>query len=284
MKASFCVHSYNEADALRRLVLSSLPMAGLFDEWVILDHRSDDDTQGVMAELRPLLAARGVILTALQEPRDFSAAHTFADVRNRTVQACRNPVAALLDADFILGPAFASFVQQALEHLLYPGSQYHGATYAVPCIWDTLETDASCRIVKHGRVWVHNRRPRILCRDAVHYAQTGDGGRWERLVLDDARRPALLHLTPLGGRQQKVARNTVVSCNVKSAERIALRDTMTMFLQDAISGGQQGEWLQNYAAGTVRNQPPYPYHPVQLAGWRLHAPNLRLSSASVVSA
>ena len=284
MKVSFCVHTYNEADALRRLVLSSLPMASVIDEWIILDHRSDDHTAEVLAELAPVLSKAKVDFRVLWEGRDLSASHTFADVRTRTIKAAKNPIVALFDADFLLGPAFAPLLLKAAEELRRPKSPYHSACYAVPCVWDQLETDASCRITAHGRVWVHSRRPRILWRDAVRYEQTGDGGRWEKLVADDPARAKKFHLTPVGVPQRRVVANAVVSCNVKPPERIALRDTMTMFMQDAISAGQAGDWLANYAAGAVRPQPPYPYHKVDLVGWRLFTPNLRLKSEQPVGA
>jgi hypothetical protein len=280
MKVSLCVHSFNEADALRRLLQSGLGLGALCDEWVVLDHQSTDHTQVVLDQMRCPLRRAGINLVTAYEPRDLSATHTFADVRNAALNLCHHPVVALLDADFILGPSFANFVQRAKVKLENPRLHYHCATYAVPCVWDTLHTDAHCAITKHGRVWVHNRRPRILWWPAVHYEQVGDGGRWEYLILDDPARPRKYHLTPLGTAQQKVAVNTVVSCNVKPAERIALRNTMTMFMQDAISGGQAGTWLENYAAGTVRDQPPYPYHHVNLRGWRLNLARLSLEGVA----
>lgn len=283
-RVSCAVHVFNEAEATVRLLRSSLPLAHLIGEWVVLDHRSDDGLAAALDAVEPELVAQGVTLTRLYEGRDLSRDHTFADVRTRTVKACRHPVVALLDADFLLGPAFGDWLRLAVPLLSNPGSRVHGCRYAVPCVWDELQTDEAGRITKHGRVWVHNRRIRIMWRDAVRYEQRGDGGRWEYLNVEDPRRPQEFHLTPLGTRQQKVRANAVVSVNVKPAERIALRDTMTMFMQDAISGGQEGTWLENYAAGRVRNQPPYPFHQVRLTGWRLHAPNLRLTSGSLARA
>lgn len=283
-RLSFCVHSYNEAEALKRLVLSSLPMAQVIDEWVILDHRSDDDTPRVIAELEPILAAQQIHLVALHEDRDLSAEHTFADVRNRTIQACRNPVVALLDADFLLGPVFQDMARAAARELTFRGNHCHAATYAVPCLWDRLSIDGRCTIRDHGRVWVHNRRPRFLLKDAITFEQRGDGGRWEYLTVVDPTKPRLIHLTPTGSRQQKIRRHSVISVNVKSEERIALRDTMTMFMQDAISAGKTGTWLEAYAKGETRNQPPYPYHQVSVRGWRINAPGLELSSAALSGA
>lgn len=285
MKLSLCVHSYNEAEALRRLVLSSLPLREVFDEWVILDHRSDDDTPAVVAALEPELSRMGIRLTALHEPRDLSAEHTFADVRTRTLKAAHNPVLALLDADFILGPAFLGFAQRALAALAPPNSTYHCARYAVPCVWDHLTIDASGRITSHGRVWVHKTRPRFLVRDAVHYVQNKDRGRWEGLVVDDRRRGQRLDLTPVSGHAQtRLAPSAVISNNVKPPARIALRDTMTMFMQDAVSAGQRGGWLENYAVGAVRSQGAYVYDRVHLAGWRLFTTNLNVTSESPVCA
>jgi hypothetical protein len=273
---SFVVHSFNEADALGRLVRSSLPLVGLFDEWVILDHRSDDHTAAVIEALRPLLADAGVSLTALHEPRDLSARHTFADVRNRALDAAQHEVALLLDADFVLGRRFGALLQRGVRALQAPRSPYYGAAFSVPCVWDRLRTDATGRVVEHGRVWVHQLRPRILWRAAVHYTQTGDGGRWEHMEVAPGPRQQRLDLTQ--NRKGTLTPHTVVSVNVKPAERIALRDTMTMFMQDAIQGAASGEWLENYRAGTVRQQPPYPFQKRSLKGWELNVPALELAA------
>lgn len=282
MTVSFAVHSYNEADALKRLVLSSLPFAGLFREWVIVDHRSDDHTSDVLDELRPVLEAGGITLRTEYEGRDLSAQCTFADIRNRTIKACAYPVVVLHDADFLLGPRFSDVLKRSAVALAAKGSRYYSAAYSIPCVWDHLETNAAGVVTGHGRVWVHEIRPRILWRDAVHYEQTKDGGRWERLVIDDRTRTQRLNLT--ANRRGPLTPDTLLSCNVKPGERIALRDTMTMFMQDVVRGKATGGWLENYRAGTVRSQPAYDYQNRSVVGWHLHAPNLRLACESAVSA
>lgn len=274
---SFAVHSFDEAEALRRLVLSSLPLSRMFSEWVIVDHRSGDHTQTVIEDLRPILAEHGIALCTLSEHRDLSAAFTFADLRNLTIKACSHPVVAIHDADFILGPRFAAVLRRAVIGLGAPRSRSYGAAYAVPCVWDSLRTDSSGRITDHGRVWVHKCRPRVLWRDAVHYAQTKQGGRWERLMVDDPVRTERLNLTP-PSRRTALLPDALVSCNVKPPSRIALRDTMTMFMQDAVQGRVSGGWLENYREGRVRSQGAYDYHRCSVRGWTLHAPGLELAA------
>lgn len=269
--ASFCVHSYDEADALRRLITSSLPFADLVEEWVVVDHRSADDTPAVLAEMAPLLERHGIALRTLREERDFSRAFTFAALRTATIQACRAPVVVLHDADFILGPNFRPMLERSVEALSAPSSRLYGTAYSVPVVWDRLTTDAAGAVTDHGRVWIHTCRPRIFRRGTVRYEQTKDGGRWEKLVPV----PASLRRLDLTGRRRPSP--ALVSVNVKPPERIALRDTMTMFLQDAMRGRTRGTWLEDYRAGRSRSQGPYDYAPgVDLRGWRLHAPNLEL--------
>lgn len=272
MKASFCVHAWNEADALRRLVRSSLPLADLVQEWVVVDHRSTDDTAAALAEIRTMLEARGVALRTFREERDLSASFTFADLRTFTIEACQASVVVLQDADFILGARFRPMLERALEALAAPGSKFYGAAYSVPVVWDSLETDNAGTVQEHGRVWIHSRRPRIFRRGAVRYEQTKDGGRWEKLIADP-RWPERLDLTE----KRRPAPSAVLSVNIKPAERIAQRDTMTMFMQDAVQGRVQGDWLENYARGNVRSQGPYDYErSADLRGWTLHAPRLQL--------
>lgn len=273
---SFAVHVFNEADALRRLVHSSLPFAKLFREWVIADHRSDDGTPEAIDELREPIEAAGLRLVTFREERDLSPTFTFADIRNATLEACSEPIVALHDADFILGRDFGHLLQRAVRALEAEASPFYGAAYAVPCVWDRLRTDRSGQIVDHGRVWVHQLRDRIFLRSAMHYEQIGDGGRWERMVKDDPKRGARFPLTK--NRRGRLTPHTVLSVNVKPAERIALRDTMTMYMQDAMQGKASGSWLEEYRAGRCRQQPAYPYQARSLRGWRIHAPNLDLAA------
>lgn len=274
---SFAVHSYNEGAALRRMILSSLPFKAWIAEWIVLDHRSDDDTQAVIDELAGTLAAAGIPLIRLHEERDLSARFTFADLRNRVLDACHGPLVAIQDADFIFGTGYESFLKRAVPKLLDPAGPYFSASYAIPVIWDHLVIDESGTITDHGRVWVHNRKPRILDRRSMRYAQTGSDGRWERPSLTNRRREKQLTLSP--GRHGLVA-HTCVSVNVKPAERIALRDTMTLFMQDAVRGKTSGTWLEDYAAGKARKQDAYPYMPVNLRGWKLFAESVELSHAA----
>lgn len=273
-KVSFCVHTFDEADAIRRLLTSSLPLVDLFDEWVVVDHRSRDHTPDVLAEMRPVLAEHGITLTTWREARDLSASYSFADIRNDTIKASRNAITVLHDADFILGPGFRAVLERAVPALLDPRQKLHSATFAVPVVWDHIKIDAAGIVTDHGRVWVHPHRPRVLLRDHVHYEQIGNGGRWEKLIFDP-RRPDRLNLT-----QVKAARpHTVISVNAKAPDKIALRDTMTMFMEDAHSGKATGGWLENYSAGLTRSQGEYKFAKVDLRGWRLYAPNLELRTA-----
>ena len=272
-KVSFCVHSFDEGAALRRLVVSSLPLADLIDEWVIVDHRSTDDTPEVIQELRSILDSHGIALRTWREERDLSATYTFADIRNDTIKACRNPIVVLHDADFVLGPAFRDILDQAIPALSDRRQAFHAATYAVPVLWDRVNTDEQGTLVDHGRVWVHPHRPRVLLRDSVHYEQIGNDGRWEKLV-HDAAHPQALHLTP----RKAPKPSAVVSINAKSPEKIALRDTMTMFMEDVVSGKVTGEWLENYREGRTRSQGEYPYVKADLRGWKLYLPGLEVAT------
>jgi hypothetical protein len=267
---SMCVHTFDEAAALRRLVLSSLPLAHLFDEWVVVDHRSSDDTPAVCKELSALVPLRYI-----HEPRDLSASFTFADLRDLTIRACKNDVVVIHDTDFVLGAGFAPMLVRAADALRKRKSRYFGAGFNLPVVWDHLRTDGDGVITDHGRVWLHSRPPRILLKDAVRYRQDGKGGRWEKARPTMATRPKRLHLTK---KRPALAPEALVSVNVKPAERIALRATMTMFMEDAMTGRASGEWLENYEAGTVRQQAPYDYSDVDLRGWRLNVPDLELAA------
>lgn len=246
VKASLAVHSFNEGPALERLILSSLDAAHAFDEWVVLDHRSSDDTQGILDALEPLLAAYGVRLTRLHEHRDLSANLTFADVRNRTVQAASNDIVALMDADFVLGRAFTPALETTLTRFRR-NPRLAVARFRIPILWDHLRTDEHGRIVEHGRHFRHGYSHRILRKSVVHYRQDGNEGRWEKLHYRGGR----VDLRNEDG-------NILVSLNIKPRERIERRATMTEFMRSAMHGEIAGEWLQHDIAD-LPTQPPYAF-------------------------
>lgn len=277
MKVSFCVHSYNEADALVRLVQSSLPLADLIREWVILDHRSDDATPEACTAIRALLRPHGIQLRLFREERDLSPRVTFADVRNATIRACRSSVVVLHDADFILGPGFRDYVERAVAGLLAPRSSTYAAAFTVPVLWDRLVIDDEGYVRDHGRVWVHRRRARIMLRNACRFEQSKEGGRWERLVPTTARRDVLALSAQRGG---PLTPDTVLSVNVKAADRLALRDTMTMFMQDCVQGRTTRTWLADYAAGRTRSQGEYDFSDMSVVGWRLNSGVLELGGVA----
>ena len=276
MKVSLCVHSYNEGAALARLIRSSLPVADLIDEWVVVDHRSDDDTASVVSGLRDEVEERGIRFDVAREDRGLSRAFTFADIRNLTLGRCRNPIAVLMDADFLLCSSFRQILARSLDILSVPNCRYYGTGWNIPCVWDHLTTDKEGFISSHGRVWIHSSRARVLVRSAIEFHQTKAGGKWEGVVP----RPGLRrkkfaftnprpHLDP--------AKVGFVSVNIKSAERIAMRDTMTLFMADAMQGRNDGEWVEQYRAGKLQAQGPYDFaRGVDLRGWRLHSPDMDL--------
>jgi hypothetical protein len=261
-----CVHSWNEADALRRLVHSSLPALPIIHEWVILDHRSTDHTPGVIDDLEVMLARASVPLVRLHEARDLSATFTFADLRNLPLDAASSPLVMILDADFILGRDFLPNATRAIHALTKPESPYHAAAFRVPVVWDHLTTDDAGRVTRHGRVWWHSRRARVLHWPSVKYHQVG---KWEKLKRTTTGRPKVLPLENTG--------SLLVSANTKTLDRLALRKTMTMFMEDATSGKLTGSWLEEYERGTLREMPPYPFDPLaDLTSAYLHAPSLDL--------
>ena len=272
---SMVVHSYNEADALRRLILSSLPLAGLFDEWVVVDHRSDDHTGEVCGEMEGVLADRGVRLDYTREERDLSKSFTFADLRNQALGRCTRDVLVLLDADFLFCRSFGEILTRSAEVLRAKGSRYYGAGFNIPVVWHHLTTDGDGRITDHGGVWIHSRRPRILVRGAIECRQDKAGGMWEAFAPIHPGRKKRYHWTKQRPHLDP-DRVGIVSVNVKPAERLALRDTMTFFMADAVNDRVEGDWIENYKAGTLRSQGEYDFTDVDLRGWRLNVPDLDL--------
>lgn len=247
MQASMAVHSFNEGPALERLILSSLHASDLISEWVVLDHRSNDDTQAILDELEPVLAAHGIPLRRLFEERDLSRELTFAHVRDRTVQECRSDIVALMDADFVLGEAFRDTLWGAV--LAFRAKPRLAAIkHRIPILWDHVQTDADGRVTDHGRLFLHGYSHRILRRKAVRYTQVGNDGRWEK-----PRFPGMSHSEVMNedGR-------VLVSLNIKPAERIERRATMTEFMRAATKGEIKGSWHE-HAPAALPKQPEYDF-------------------------
>ena len=268
MKWSACVASWNEANALKRLVLSSLPAIDTISEWVILDHRSEDHTPAVLDEIEEILGGHGVPLVRLRESRDLSPAFTFADLRNRLFAAASSPLVLMLDADFVLGSSFRHVALDAAVKIASKRSNLVGVRFRIPVIWDELTTDANGVITSHGRVWWHSRRSRFFHEPSVTHWQNG---KWEKIKRTNPRRKAWIDV-PNGG-------SLLVSVNVKPPERLALRRTMTYYMEDALAGKVEGSWLEAYERGGLREMPPYPFDDAaDLRGVQLHAPGLRLGA------
>lgn len=245
---SACVPTYNEGAAVERLILSSLAATPLIREWVVVDHRSDDDTQERLDRLEPILSARGVRLVRRHEARDFGRDFRMADLRNACLRACSHKIAVMMDADFVLGDAFHYTLLRAQLSL---NGRSLSVSFPIPVVWDHLSTDKNGCVRGHGRVWVHPKSDRIMLAEGVKYVQDLQGGRWFRV------------LSVTGGSTRRVNLkndgSVLVSVNVKPAERIALRSTMTLFLQDVANGRKSGTWLQQYESGGLRADPPYPF-------------------------
>jgi len=272
---SFAVPSFNEAEALERMVRSSLPFASLIDEWVIVDHRSEDNTQEVIEGLRALLREHKIGLRTVYESRDFSKDFMMADLRNLAADTCSHDVVVQVDADFVFGPAFPELLARGV--MAVASGEYDSAGYAVPVIWDHLRTSKTGRIKDHGRVWVHWSKPSIFRRDLVHRVQTAGGGKWAALVRRDGEPRRYLRMTA----RFHPLRHSVVSVNIKPPERLELRLTMNSFQQDCVQEGIEDTWLESHKSGATRQEKgKYKYRNVSLRGWKTYAPRLRLGYAS----
>lgn len=270
MKWSACVASWNEANALKRLVLSSLPAIDTISEWVILDHRSDDHTPAVLNEIEGVLSEHGVPLVRLHEARDLSPGFTFADLRNRLFAAASSPLVLMLDADFVLGNDFRRVALDAGTKIASKRSSLAGVRFRIPVIWDELTTNEDGVIASHGRVWWHSRRSRFFHEPSVTHWQNG---KWEKIKRTNPKRKAWID-APNDG-------SLLVSVNVKPPERLEYRRTMTYYMEDALAGKVEGSWLEAYDRGGLRKMPASSYQfdeAADLRGVRLHAPGLRLGA------
>jgi hypothetical protein len=276
------VHSFNEADALLRLVRSSAPFASRIREWVVVDHRSSDDTPGAIDEIRTLCTRMNVGLVTERIDRDFGPGFVFADLRQAACDMATSKVVAVQDADFIFGPRYGALLDAATEALTLQGPAYFGIAHCWPQVWDRLKTDHAGTIISHGRVRTHVRRVAIYLRRYARFRQLANGGEWEKLV-PIGRRKAQFNIGRK--RQASAVRDMLVSVNVKQPERIALRSTMLGYMRAVVHGVERAGWLDAYERGDLPIQPDYDeWYSADLRGWRTHVPNLDLSTSEAVCA
>jgi len=242
---SFAAPSYNEGERLRRFLrsCSRIRKFGL-DDIFIVNHRSDDHTESILEEMKPVLKNCGIDLRWEYESRDFSKDFTMADLRMKTVNGCKNEIVHIVDSDNIIGKNFIFLVKSAFESFKQAG--VYAVGYERIAIDDFAEFDEEGKITNHGPVLPHVSIPRWVKKNNVFCKQNHCDGRYYWFYPKNIERPQWVTV-PFGR-----GKSTILSINDKGEVWKNLRRTMNDFFVLAARGQAKKPWLQSYEAGLLQ--------------------------------
>lgn len=249
---SFAVHSYNEAVHLERLITSVLNLyksknsKDYFNELVILDHRSNDNTKEV-CESFIKTNETDLSIKYFVEERDFGGEDlfTFSDLRQKCVDLTSNNYVILLDADFILTPYFYNLLTTAHNSFINDSNVY-SIGYEIPEIVESLIIKDK-KIYDYGKYKIHPPVPRILDKSKGKYSQRHCGGLFEWYYPNSKKYK--LNFYAISGH-----RYPVLSNNIKTEEREILRRTMNLFSQKVFNDKDTSNWLEIHENLTPREK------------------------------
>lgn len=156
-RISLACASFDDAPALARLLQCCCGLRHV-DEFVVLDHRSRDGTRDLVTSWQARYAELGIPLRYEHEARDLSRHFTLADLLTRTFACCRNEIAFLLDADFVIGDGFVPVLELAGALLRPTEGAPFAISFAIPLLQEGVRFDSRGVLVAHGRWRPHPPR------------------------------------------------------------------------------------------------------------------------------
>jgi hypothetical protein len=232
---SFAVHTYNEADALDRMIYSIMKIKNeKINEIFIVDHRSSDHTQDVIAKYKD--SHPRIEINSYYEEKDFGgeSKFTFADLRDFTIRNTKNDYVVLSDSDFIYGPGFDTTIEMACNVFLSNPSMY-ALTYEIPIIKQHVQFENS-RIKSYGEdSYVHPHAARILNKNLGKYMQKYMDGLIEWFYPNDYE--YLYFKLDIGS-------GSVLSIDIKNNDYSKMRNKMNHFQKLIVDNNTSSNFLE----------------------------------------
>ena len=229
---SFCNQTYNESQGIDRYLHSCLSFKGVVDQVHVVDHRSDDDTQHVIDSYQDQFKDAGIKLTTRFEDRDFSKDFLIADLFGETVADCDNEIVFRHDADFILGPGYVDLINMCTRFL--SRDNVYAVGYEIPCVGDSLSVVDNV-VTSYGYCNLHSPVPRVFKKSKTVCKQNHFGGKYEFFYPTDSKCSQWI--------QMKYIKDSLVSVNIKSEDRMKQRETMNTYMKDIVSGVDHDNWM-----------------------------------------
>lgn len=232
-KISFCNQVYNEPEAIRRYLNSCLYFDNIVDEVFIINHRSSDDTLDIIKSFVDTYDKTNIKLRFKTEPRDFSKDFMIADLFGDAVASCENEIVFRHDADFVFGAKYIDLIRLCVSYLSKP--EVYACGYEIPCVSESLEI-VDDMIKSFGFCNLHVPVPRVFKRTKTVCRQDHMDGKYEYFYPTDTTCTRFVRIPNI--------KESVISINIRSKERHALRQTMNTFMHDLVHGKADGDWLQ----------------------------------------
>ncbi|MDC1160144.1 glycosyltransferase [Luminiphilus sp.] len=244
---SFAIPSYNEGYRLKRFLnsCSKINSFGLNDIFIV-NHRSDDNTEEILKEMKPILQKFDIQLRWTYESRDFSNNFTMADLRTIAINGCKNKIVHSTDADSIIGKNFLFLVESAFKHF-NSSSEIYAVGYEQFSVDEFIKFNNKGNIVDHGCVYPHVSIPRWLIKEEIVCRQDHCGGKYFWFYPKSKLKSRWVTV-PYG----KIS-STILAINDKGLERKKLRKTMNSFFQNCKSKNDSKNWLTSYNNGELES-------------------------------
>lgn len=230
-KFSFVCPAYNEEETIGRYLKSCLQFSDILSEVYIINHRSSDNTLGVIKSFQEQYRDAGIKLNFKTEKRDFSKEFTLADLRHDVMAESSEEIVFMHDADFVFGKGYLQMIKDSLKSLR--NKSVYTVQYGIP----VLDEDV-CKM--------HVPVPRVMKKSKTQYRQDHVNGKHEWARPTDKNCQGVLTIP--------VRENSLVSINTKTEEAKELRRTMTTFFEDIYSGRVTGSWFDSYDADRLRKE------------------------------
>ena len=256
---SFACPSYNEGHRLENFIKSSCCIKGL-NEIVIIDHRSTDNTQELLTNMKPFCKKNGIDLKWLYEKRDWQNGFMMADIRELSIKSCTNDIVFVQDADFIFGDGFNIMVKKAIKAFKNKKNIYF-VSYSIPVIRGSVDMDNRGVIKSCKTCIMHMPIPRVVLKNSISCRQDHVNGRhyWIHPIDNEKRNK---------GHTVARCKNSIVSIDIKSKKRSDFRKTMTDFFEMARNNPKKYKnctymkWLNNHKIKKKENNNSNPVYDI----------------------
>ena len=264
-KISFCNQVYNEPEAIRRYLNSCLYFDDVVDEVFVINHRSSDDTLSIIESFIETYENSNIKLRLKTEPRDFNRNFLIADLFGDAVAGCENEIVFRHDADFVFGAKYVDLIKLCVSYLSKP--EVYACGYEIPCVSQSLEIKND-EIVSFGLCNLHEPVPRVFKKSKTVCRQDHMGGKYEYFYPTDTSCTKFVGIPNI--------KESIISINIRSKERHALRQTMNTFMHDLLHGKTAGDWLQvEEKRGEVEPWAVDTGSGLNITGWRFYFKSFR---------